>query len=255
MRLAAAFAVVLASAPALAQSPAHAPAATGSPAVSSSPPAATAHGPTPFVTALARGADAYHRRDYDTAMTAFREASTLDSQSPTPRLYIGYLQATRGDATGAMANFREALRLATVANDDQARARALTAVAILHEAQGRWDDARLAWQDDVAFADAHPPIAYPATARARMDAIQARAALDQQYAPVRQRIADRLRANASGATTTPGATAATPATATPATATPATATPYVPSVTEPPAAPYVPPTHAVPGPARHPAHP
>ena len=68
----------------------------------------------------------------------------------------------------------------------------------MQEAQQRWDDARNTWREYTAFADAHASATFPAVGRARTDAIARRAAVETECAPVRERIAERLRSNASG---------------------------------------------------------
>lgn len=174
---------------------------TGATATAQSPAATpSGHGMTPFVTALSHGFQAYGRHDYGAAIQAFQEAENLDRQSPWPRLYIGFAQAARGDAATALSSFRDAQRRATVASDDGARARAMGAVALLLEGQTHWDDARIAWQDYATFTDAHAQSGYPVVARQRVQAIQQRATLVEQSQAVRQRIADRQRINAEGAT-------------------------------------------------------
>lgn len=200
MRLALALTLALLPSTALAQTARARPAAP-TPAAAAAPatPAATnAHQPTAFDAALARGADAYRERRYDVAATAFREAAQANARSATPQLYLGYVAAARGEAATALGAFREAARIAQAEGDARNRARAMAAIAAVNESQGRWDDARNTWTEYVTFGDAHAPETYPSVARARTEAIGRRGALEQEYAPVRERIAERQRINASG---------------------------------------------------------
>ena len=87
--------------------------------------------------------------------------------------------------------------------DDANRARALAAIASLNETQGRWDDARNTWNEYATFADGHPDRTFAAVARARAEVIGRRSTLDTEYSPVRERIAERQRVNASGANQQP----------------------------------------------------
>lgn len=182
---------------------------------------------TPFQAALNRGAEAYRRREWDAAATAFREATGLNAQSPLPALYQGYVARARGDLASAQGNFREAQRIALAVGDDGVRGRVLAALAEFQESGNHWDEARGAWQEYTTFSDSHASVTYPAVGRARVEAIGRRATLAQQYEPVRQRIAERQRINAQGGqapegmervpatTTSPGSTPALPPSAIP----------------------------------------
>jgi hypothetical protein len=68
----------------------------------------------------------------------------------------------------------------------------------LLEAAKRWNDAVTAWNEWIAFVNGHPSIGNAANGRARIDAIHHRDELEQQYAPVRQRIEQRRQQNARG---------------------------------------------------------
>lgn len=201
MRFVIALALALAPSAALAQNtnqsarpatPATAPAAT-TPAAN-----AEAHQPSPFDAAISRGSAAYHDRNFDAAATAFREAAQANNRSALPQLYLGYVAQAQGQAATALGAFREAARVAQAQGDDRNRARALAAIANVNEAQGRWDDARNTWSEYSTFADAHAQETYPAVGRARSEAIGRRGTLETEYAPVRERIAERQRINASG---------------------------------------------------------
>lgn len=176
-----------------------APAASPS-AAPSAAPSATPRAPTPYQAAVTRGAAAMHDRGYDAAATAFREAARLDPHAAAPHLYLGDVAIAQGNAMNALTAYREALRVATAEGNDADRGRALLAIAALQETQSRWGDARAAWQEYVTFADAHAAVTYAATGRDRVEVMGRRDTLAQQYEAVRQRIAERLRANASGQT-------------------------------------------------------
>jgi tetratricopeptide (TPR) repeat protein len=166
-----------------------------SPAASS---ASSSREVTPFQAALNRGAQAFRERQFDAAATAFRDAAARDPRSPLPQLLLGAVAQAQGNTANALGAYREAARIAQAEGDDASRGRALAAIASVHEGQQRWDDARNAWQEYVAFADAHAQVTFPTVGRARLDAIARRTSLEAEYAPVRERIAERLRVNASG---------------------------------------------------------
>lgn len=181
---------------AFAQTPPAAPATTATPAAA--PAAAPASRTTPAQAAMQRGLTAYTAHDLNGAMTAFREAATADPRSAVAPLFLGLIARGRDDAPTAMAHFREAQRIATAEGDDGTRGRALAAIAEQEERAGHWDEARAAWQVYVVFADGHATVTDAAIGRARIEAIGRRTAMNTQYEPVRQRIAERLARNASG---------------------------------------------------------
>lgn len=162
------------------------------------PTARTPREVPPFQAALNRGAEAYRQRQWEAAATAFREAAAAEARNPLPQLYLGYVAMGRGDAATALGMFREAARIAQAEGAHLDRGRALAAIAMVHESQNRWDDARNTWQEYSTFADAHPQVTFAAVGRARTEAIGRRATLDREYAPVRERIAERQRINAAG---------------------------------------------------------
>ena len=172
------------------------------------PPAPAARGASAFDESLRRGAEAFSRRDLDAAMTAFRDAVQRDPRSPVPWLRMAAVARARNEAATALGNYREALRLAIEASADADRARALAGVAELDEAQGLWREAIGAWGVVAEFADAHASVTSAAVPRARIEAIRRRESIERDYAPVRERIAERIRVNAAG--TTPGAAGAAP---------------------------------------------
>lgn len=175
--------------------------------VSLAPAASTAQtpptrGPSPFEQSLHRGAEAFLRRDLDGAMSAFREAVQRDPRSPVPWLRMAAVARARNEAATALGNYREALRLAIESSADADRARALIGIAELDEVQGLWREAIGAWGVVAEFADAHASVSasFAEVPRARIEAIRRRESLDREYTPVRDRIAERLRVNAAGAT-------------------------------------------------------
>lgn len=178
------------------------PAAQPATATAAAQPASR-RGVPPFTRAILDGIEAHRRRDWDGAMNHYRQAATLEPRSPEPALYMGFTAAARGEAATALGSFREAARVATAADNHRDRARALMAIATLHESQARWDDAVTAWQEYVTFADAHADVTYGAVGRARVDAIRRRSSMDQSYEAVRHRIAERQALNASGANQQP----------------------------------------------------
>ena len=64
--------------------------------------------------------------------------------------------------------------------------------------QGKWTDAKKSWEEYAQFLSTHPGVkGYAPTATERVKVVDARADLDAKYAPVRQRIEQRQKENAS----------------------------------------------------------
>jgi tetratricopeptide (TPR) repeat protein len=167
---------------------------------SSAPPGhANPHHATPARLAIVRGGTAYVAHNYDAAMSAFREVPSSEPEYGEAILDVGYTLNARNDHDGALAAFREALQRSVTANDDWNRARALQAIANTYEVTHAWNDALTAWQEFVSFAESHSNVATAAIGRQRIDAIHTDQQLVERYAPVRQRIEERRRHNASAA--------------------------------------------------------
>ena len=162
------------------------------------------HGMTPLQESLRRGDMAFVAHDLDGAAAAYREAAQRDPHSAVAQLRLAAVARARDDAASALGNVREALRISTEAQADADRARAMCAIAEIDEAQGHWSEALTAWGAVRDFGAAHPGAASATVASSRIDAIRRRDQLEHDYAPVRERIAERLRINAAGAPTPPG---------------------------------------------------
>lgn len=74
---------------------------------------------------MQRGMTAYAQHNWEAAATALREAATADPRSAQPALHLGFVARARDDAATAMAQFREAQRIAMAEGDAASRARAL----------------------------------------------------------------------------------------------------------------------------------
>ncbi len=197
-------AVGLVSAPAVAQaqSPQGATSSSGGASTGGSPNTGgaartPARQPSPGRQAINRGNTAFVARDYGTALTAFRDGATHDDERAESSLGIAYTQLAQGDRDAALTTFRDIARTTTAPTQALHHLRALQAIGNTLETLRRWDDARTAWQEFVSYAEAHPDIGSAANGRARVEAIERRAALDTQFQPVRQRIEERRRINAT----------------------------------------------------------
>jgi TolA-binding protein len=151
---------------------------------------------SPYAAALAKGHTAYAARDFPAAMQAYREAIAQDGSDPSGYYFLGEAQIAGGSTVEADASFAAGLRNA--GNKDELRAKLLFVVADLRERQGKWLEAKKGWEEYAQFLSTHPNVkGYAATATDRVKVVDARIDLDTKYAPVRQRIEDRIKENAA----------------------------------------------------------
>jgi hypothetical protein len=95
-----------------------------------------------------------------------------------------------GHLNDASASFASGLRNAGSADDVQGKLRFVT--AYLPERQGKWAEAKSAWDEYTQFVRAHPHAkSYLASAVDRMKMIDAGAELETKVEAVKQRIAQR----------------------------------------------------------------
>jgi tetratricopeptide (TPR) repeat protein len=153
-------------------------------------------GAGPSAAAIAKGHAAYTARDYPGAIQAYKEAIAQDGSDPASYYFLGEAQIAGGSTAEADASFAAGLR--NVGNKDDVRGKLLFVVADLRERQGKWPEAKKAWEDYAQFLSTHPGVkGYQATATERVKVVDAHVDLDTKYAPVRQRIEQRVKENAS----------------------------------------------------------
>jgi TolA-binding protein len=153
---------------------------------------------SPHPAALAKGHAAYMARDFPGAIQAYKEAIAHDGSDPSSYYFLGEAQIAGGSTAEADASFAAGLR--NVGNKDDIHAKLLFVVADLRERQGKWAEAKKAWEEYAQFLSTHPGVkGYTAAATERVKVVDARADLDAKYAPVRQRIEQRLKENAAPA--------------------------------------------------------
>ncbi|HMI86162.1 MAG TPA: hypothetical protein VK550_18835 [Polyangiaceae bacterium] len=150
----------------------------------------------PRSVAVAKGHGAYMARDYTGAIQAYKEATLQDASDPTNYYFLGEAQIAGGSMLEADASFATGLR--NVGNKDDLHAKLLVVVADLRERQGKWPEAKKAWEEYAQFLSTHPGVkGYAATATERVKVVDAHTDLDTKYVPVRQRIEQRLKENAT----------------------------------------------------------
>jgi tetratricopeptide (TPR) repeat protein len=154
-----------------------------------------AAGPDPYVVDLQDALDALMEGDRPGALAVL---GTLTAEAPTRpegHYVLGVAYRLGGEVEAALASFQTA---ADVAGDaPRWAARALSGRArLLEEDPARADEAIVAWEAFVAFAEAHRAVADPAVGQARLSALRARAERAAADASVRERIEARARDDA-----------------------------------------------------------
>ncbi|MBN1771400.1 MAG: hypothetical protein JXB32_09075 [Deltaproteobacteria bacterium] len=141
--------------------------------------------------AIQRGHRAFLARDFDTALAAYREAAMATPPLPIAHYFIGSAQRAKGQFDEALESFRTVSRLAGE-TDAGLKAKALMNVAWTLEAKRDLAGAKEAWLEYKTWCTTHASIAgFPQTADERIAAIDTVRQLDETYAAVRQRIAER----------------------------------------------------------------
>ncbi|MFK7989643.1 MAG: hypothetical protein AB8I08_26735 [Sandaracinaceae bacterium] len=156
----------------------------------------------------APGADAYTQAvqqgiarlvagDIGGGQEALRGAVEMDGSRAPAVYYLASASRMSSNFDEALAGFQRAAELAEASNEARWQARALQGVAsTLERMEGRLDEVYAAWQAYVRFADAHQAVAFPQLGRARIQAYNMVTEQEAAYVAVRQRIAERERANA-----------------------------------------------------------
>jgi tetratricopeptide (TPR) repeat protein len=149
-------------------------------------------GKSPYAVKVMKGHAAYVARDFQGAIAAYKDAIKDDATDPTAHYFLGEAQLAAGNIAEADASFTASLRV--VGAKDDMHAKLLFVVADLRERQGKWPDAKKAWEEYAQFLSAHPNAkGYAATATERSRVIDTRVDLETKYAPVKQRIEQRLK--------------------------------------------------------------
>jgi len=151
-----------------------------------------AKGANPYNAKLLKGMTAYTSKDYQGAIAAFKEAIAADANDPLALYFLGESQLAAGSMAEADASYAKGLSL--VGSKDGLHAKLLFVIADLRERQGKWPDAKKAWDDYTQFLTAHPTvIGYATTATERNKVIGTHVDLEAKYGEVKKRIEQRLK--------------------------------------------------------------
>jgi tetratricopeptide (TPR) repeat protein len=123
------------------------------------------------------------------AMEIYKQAIPLAPRNPLGHFYQGAAHIALGDLASAEASYREAESLSDDRNSNL-RGKILFALADIKERQGKWEEARAAWQAYTDFAQKHADAGvHPQTGASRLQSLDDVLKLQKQYVAVRERIA------------------------------------------------------------------
>ncbi len=149
-------------------------------------------GISPFWEGLKKGDDLYVARDFDGAITAYKDAITKEPQNAMGHYRIGEAYRGKNQLSEAEASWVAALRY--VGNNGSLKAKILFVLADLRERQKSLDDATDRWNAYLTFAKQAPAAkTYPASAEDRKKRIAVWKKMKADYAAVRKRIEKRLK--------------------------------------------------------------
>lgn len=148
--------------------------------------------PSPYSEAIQKGDSAYLARDFDAAVTAYREELQKNPNAGGAHYRLGQAQLAKGNAAEAEASFQTALRFAS--QDPALKSKLLFALADLKERDKAYDDAIARWKAYQEHAQAQPSVKgiHPATAAERLKRIEEWKANAEASAAVKARIQKRL---------------------------------------------------------------
>jgi tetratricopeptide (TPR) repeat protein len=152
------------------------------------PVARTAPHASKFIQAVVRGNAKFASRDFAGAVQVFREAIQLEPKNPLGHYLLGEAQSALGNLSEAEASWTQAENVAD--KDPVIKTKVLFCLADLKERQKKWDDAKSGWQRYKEFVSSHADAGgAPASADARIQAIDTALKQDKAYEIVRRRIA------------------------------------------------------------------
>ncbi len=138
---------------------------------------------------LARGHRLYLGSDFAGALSAYEQAKEMEPGNAAIYYFIGCAQIKLDRFDDARVTLKTVSTLAG-AKDESLSAKAMFLVAVLEENRRRFDTAKEDWGAYKGYAQTHQQaVTFIATAEARLEAIERKRKLDEEYAVVRERIA------------------------------------------------------------------
>jgi TolA-binding protein len=171
-----------------------APPSSGDAAKAASPAAAKPKtgAPSPYGAKIQKGHAAYLAHDLPGAVAAYQEAVQADTADPYGYYFLGEAQLASGNLADASSSFADGIRNA--GSRDDIHAKLLFVIADLREREGKWPEAKKAWEEYGQFQSSHPNAkGYAITATERMKMIDTHVDLATKYGAVKQRIEQRVK--------------------------------------------------------------
>jgi tetratricopeptide (TPR) repeat protein len=140
---------------------------------------------------LARGHAMYLATDFAGALNAYGAAKDQDAGRPDAYYFIACAQSKLGQHDDAIASLKTA---ATIAGekDTTIHAKALFMIGVVQERKSDWKAAKAAWNEYLGYAKSHSDATtFVPSAEGRIEAIDKKIKLDSDYAPVRERLANK----------------------------------------------------------------
>ena len=140
---------------------------------------------------LMAGHKLYIAGDAKAALEKYAAAKEAESGKPDAYYFIGVAKAKLGETSEAVAALSTA---ATIAGDKDValHAKALFAIAVVHEQKADWDAAFAAWKTYLEYAQGHTDVqTFPESAKSRIAAIEKRRELETEGAAIRSRAGNK----------------------------------------------------------------
>jgi len=151
-------------------------------------------GISPFTEALKRGDAAVLARDFDAAITAYRDALAKESENALAYYRIAEAQLLKGDLKEAETALSAGLRVVGAANPSL-KAKLQFLLADLRERQKAYDEASAKWAEYEAFTTAQKDAqGFPASGAERKKVVEAWKKLSADSAAVKARIEKGMQA-------------------------------------------------------------
>lgn len=140
---------------------------------------------------LARGHASYMATDYSGALAAYQAAKDQDAGRAPAYYFMACAMSKLDRHDEAVAMLKTT---ATIAGekDQTLHAKALFMIAVVQERKGDWAAAKVAWNEYLSYAKTHgDATTFVSVAEGRIEAIDKKLKLDEDYAPVREKRAKK----------------------------------------------------------------
>ncbi|MBW2276231.1 MAG: hypothetical protein JRF63_01995 [Deltaproteobacteria bacterium] len=159
-------------------------------------PAATAEAAAPELPAhyegkLARGHASYMATDYSGALATYQAAKDQDAGRALAYYFMACAMSKLDRHDEAVGMLKTT---ATIAGekDQSLHAKALFMIAVVQERKGDWAAAKTAWNEYLSYAKTHgDATTFVPVAEGRIEVIEKKLKLDEDYGPVRERRAKK----------------------------------------------------------------